>query len=226
MAGSNKRWRQRWFMSWQEWCFKEDDKWQCVSGIDFIMFCECVRSCKLYQKLRLACGFELAKSTRMVTLQDVPLLNVTSGRPYAMAEVTILVISQKLPKIATSNIIFSRTADCIAAKFCMTRLTSYVILRLLCKRMVGNLGCTSAVIQSLKSSWGFRVLISCNGIEHTIKAVARKKMQKFYVLDICICNYEFDILHIMWFNGGIILPLPVLVTRKASGIDSLVTVVI
>ena len=29
-------------------------------------------------------------------------------------------ISGKLPKIATSNIIFSRMADCIAAKFCMT----------------------------------------------------------------------------------------------------------
>ena len=29
-------------------------------------------------------------------------------------------ISWKLPKIATSNVIFLRTADCIAAKFCMT----------------------------------------------------------------------------------------------------------
>ena len=29
-------------------------------------------------------------------------------------------ISGKLPKIATSNVIFSRTADRIAAKFCMT----------------------------------------------------------------------------------------------------------
>ena len=29
-------------------------------------------------------------------------------------------ISRKLPKIATSNVIFSRTADRIAAKFCMT----------------------------------------------------------------------------------------------------------
>ena len=28
-------------------------------------------------------------------------------------------ISGKLPKIATSNVIFSKTADCIAAKFCM-----------------------------------------------------------------------------------------------------------
>ena len=29
-------------------------------------------------------------------------------------------IPGKLPKMATSNAIFSRTADCIAAKFCMT----------------------------------------------------------------------------------------------------------
>ena len=29
-------------------------------------------------------------------------------------------ISGKLPKIATSNVIFSRTADRIAAKFCIT----------------------------------------------------------------------------------------------------------
>ena len=80
MAGSNRRWRQ-----------KEDDKWHCVIGIDFIMICECVRSCKFYPKLCLASGFTLTKSTRTVSLQDPPLLNVTSGRPYATAEVTILV---------------------------------------------------------------------------------------------------------------------------------------
>ena len=33
----------------------------------------------------------LTKSTRTVTLQDVPLLNVTSGHPYATAEVKISV---------------------------------------------------------------------------------------------------------------------------------------
>ena len=33
----------------------------------------------------------LQKEQEKVTLQDVPLLNVTSGRPYATAEVTILV---------------------------------------------------------------------------------------------------------------------------------------
>ena len=32
-------------------CFKEDDKWQCVVGIDIIIFSECVR--KVYQNLRL-----------------------------------------------------------------------------------------------------------------------------------------------------------------------------
>ena len=89
MAGGNKHWRQRRFEPSQEWCFKEDDKWQCVIRIDFIMICECVRSCKFYPKLCLAYGFTLAKSTRMESLQDVPLLNVTSGRPYAPVEVTI-----------------------------------------------------------------------------------------------------------------------------------------
>ena len=33
----------------------------------------------------------LLQCLRMVTVPDVPLLNVTSGRPYATAEVTILV---------------------------------------------------------------------------------------------------------------------------------------
>ena len=86
------RWRRRPFEPLQEkgW-FKWDVQGQCVVGIDFIVICECVRSCKFYQKLRLASGFILTKSTRTVTLQDVPLLNVTSGHPYASAEVTILV---------------------------------------------------------------------------------------------------------------------------------------
>ena len=48
------------------------------------MICECVKSCKFYIKLCLT------KSTRMVTLPDVPLLNITSGRPYPKVKVTIL----------------------------------------------------------------------------------------------------------------------------------------
>ena len=39
MAGSNKRWRQRQFKPSQEWCFKEDDKWQFVVGIDDLRVC-------------------------------------------------------------------------------------------------------------------------------------------------------------------------------------------
>ena len=42
-------------------------------------------------QVRIASGFTLTKSTRTVTLQDVQPHNVTSGRPYATAEVTILV---------------------------------------------------------------------------------------------------------------------------------------
>ena len=55
------------------------------------MICECARSYTFYPKLRLASGFTLTKSTRTVTLQDVQPHNATSGRPYATAEVTILV---------------------------------------------------------------------------------------------------------------------------------------
>ena len=69
----------------------EDNKWQCVVGINFIVICQSVRCCKFYPKLRLASGFTLTKSTRMVTLQDVSLLNITPGRPYATAEMTISV---------------------------------------------------------------------------------------------------------------------------------------
>ena len=58
----------------------------------------------------------------MVTLQDIPLLNVTSGGPYAIggSDNFSSGTSGKLPKIATSNVIFWRTADRIAANVCMT----------------------------------------------------------------------------------------------------------
>ena len=39
MAGSNKRLRQRRFKPSQEWCFKENDKWQCVVRIDDLRVC-------------------------------------------------------------------------------------------------------------------------------------------------------------------------------------------
>ena len=55
------------------------------------MICVCARSCKSYPKLCLASGFALTKSTRTVTLQDVQPHNVTSGRPYYTAEVTVVV---------------------------------------------------------------------------------------------------------------------------------------
>ena len=95
-------------------CFNEDDKWQCVVRIYFIMIFEYVRSYKFYLKLRLTSRFTF---TRTVTLQDVPLLKVTSGRPYGTTGVSILVcLSGKWPKIATSNVIFLRTTDRITAK--------------------------------------------------------------------------------------------------------------
>ena len=73
---------------------------------------------RVLSKTGLSSAFTLTKNTRMVTLQDIPLLNVTSGGPES--DNFSLGISEKLPKIATSNLIFSRTADRITAKFCMT----------------------------------------------------------------------------------------------------------
>ena len=88
---SNKRWHQRRFQPSQETGVKKMINGNVSSELILLWFFECVRSCKFYQKLRLASGFTLTKSTRTVTLQDVPLLNVTSGRSYATAEMTILV---------------------------------------------------------------------------------------------------------------------------------------
>ena len=87
-----------------------------------LLFASVYGSCKFYTKLRLASGFTLTKSARTVTLQDVQPRNVTSGLPYPRKEVTISVreYPENHQKIATSNVIFSRTADRNAAKFCMT----------------------------------------------------------------------------------------------------------
>ena len=87
-SDSNKRWRQRRFEPSQETGVKKMINGNVSSEF---MICECVRSCKLYPKLCLASGFTLTKSTRTVTLHDVQSHNVTSGHPYATAEVTILV---------------------------------------------------------------------------------------------------------------------------------------
>ena len=94
MAGGNKR--QRRFEPSQETGVKK--MINCIGRrIDFIIIYECVKSCKLYPKLRLASGFTLTKSTRTITLQDVQLYNVTSACQYATAEVTISV--WKYPEI-------------------------------------------------------------------------------------------------------------------------------
>ena len=82
-------------------CFKEDDKWQFVVGSDFITIWECERSCKFYPELRLASGFKVTKSTRTITLQDEPLLNVISDRQYSTAEVTILL--REYPRITKNS---------------------------------------------------------------------------------------------------------------------------
>ena len=85
---SNKQQRQRRFKPSQE----TDVKKMIIGNVssEFIsLWYASVRCCKFYPKLRLASGFTLTKSTRAVTQQDLPLLNVTSSRPYATAEVTI-----------------------------------------------------------------------------------------------------------------------------------------
>ena len=51
-----------------------------------------LRECTQLQVLsKIASRFSAYKSTIMVLLHDVPLLNVTSGHPYATAYVTISV---------------------------------------------------------------------------------------------------------------------------------------
>ena len=82
----------------------EDDKWKCVVGIDFIIFCECVRSYKLIPKLRLASGFTLTKVQETYILTR-PSITQNESDNFSSG------ISAKLPKIATSNAIFSRTDD-------------------------------------------------------------------------------------------------------------------
>ena len=76
-----------------------------VSSLPFslIMICECVRSCKFYPKLRLA-----------VTNGNSARSTSTHIRPsicYGGSDIFSSEISGKLPKIETSNFIFSRTAD-------------------------------------------------------------------------------------------------------------------
>ena len=88
---SNKLWRQRRFEPSQETGYTEDDKWQCVVGIYFIMICGCSWSCKFYLTLCLASSLTIIKSTSTVTLQDVQSNNVTSGLQWPRREVTISV---------------------------------------------------------------------------------------------------------------------------------------
>ena len=86
------------------------------------MICECARSCKLYPKLCLASGFTLTKSTKKgnSTRRTTSKRHIRPAICSGGSDNFSSGISGKLPKIATSNIIFSRTADRIAAKFCMT----------------------------------------------------------------------------------------------------------
>ena len=88
----NKRWRQRRFEPSQETGVKKMINGNVSSEFILLWFASVYgSSCKFYPKLGLASGFTLTTGTRTVTLQDVPLRNVTSGRPYATAEVTIWV---------------------------------------------------------------------------------------------------------------------------------------
>ena len=84
---SNKRWRQRRFEPSQETGVKKMINGNVSSEFISLWFASVHGAANFYPKLRLASGFTLTKSTRTVTLQDVPLANVTSGRPYATSEV-------------------------------------------------------------------------------------------------------------------------------------------
>ena len=97
---------------------KEDEKWRCVARIDFIMICE-----RILQVLSKA-------ASRLWFYPYTKYTNGNSARRKSSTQRHIRLpicyggsdqfssgISRKLPKIATSNIIFSRTADRISTKF-------------------------------------------------------------------------------------------------------------
>ena len=89
----------------------------------FIMICECARSCKFYQKLCLALWFYAYKKNKNGNSlrRTAPQRHIRSSFIcYGGSDNFGSGISGKFSKIATSNAIFSRTADRIAAKFCMT----------------------------------------------------------------------------------------------------------
>ena len=88
---SNKRWHQRRFEPSQETGVKKMINGNVSSEFISLWFASVHGAASFIQKLRLASGFTLTKSARTVALQDVQPHNVTSGRPYATAEVTILV---------------------------------------------------------------------------------------------------------------------------------------
>ena len=87
---SNKRCRQRRFEPSQETGVKKMINGNVSSEFISLWFASVYGAASSIQ-LRLASAFTLTKSTRTVTLQDVQPHNVTSGRPFVTAEVTILV---------------------------------------------------------------------------------------------------------------------------------------
>ena len=90
-------------------------------SLELILLLRVCMELQILSKTACPLCFTLTKSTRTVTLQDVSLLNLKSGGPNATTKVTILVreYSKNHQKITTSNVIFSRTTDRIAGKFCM-----------------------------------------------------------------------------------------------------------
>ena len=84
---SNKRWRQRWFEPLQETGVKKMINCNMSSEFISLWFASVYGATSSIPKLR----FTITKSKRTVTQQDVPLDNVTSGRPSATVEVTISV---------------------------------------------------------------------------------------------------------------------------------------
>ena len=88
---SNKRWRQRRFEPSQETGVKKMINGNVSSEFISLWFASVHGAASYIQNFVSPLVWRLQKSTRTVTLQDVQPHNVTSSRPYATAEVTILV---------------------------------------------------------------------------------------------------------------------------------------
>ena len=118
---SNKRWRQRQFEPWQETGVRKMIMAMCCRNLFHYDLRVCMELQVLSKTASCLCFYTYKKykngnSARRTYLQRHIQPSITQNGSDNFSFGT----SRKLPKIATSNVIFSRKIDRIAAKFCMT----------------------------------------------------------------------------------------------------------